>query len=65
MFAIMIGYIQKAISLANFEILEVGNDDGEIPGGELRLVLPNPVQTETSKDLPARILRQALINRTE
>jgi len=33
--------------------------------GELRLVLPNPHQREISKDLLARILRQADISRSE
>jgi hypothetical protein len=33
--------------------------------GELRLVIPNPHQGEISKDLLARILRQANISRSE
>jgi len=33
--------------------------------GELRLALPNPHQSEISKDLLARILRQAHLSRAD
>jgi predicted RNA binding protein YcfA (HicA-like mRNA interferase family) len=47
--------------------------DGPFPGGrheflvkgELRLILPNPHQSDISKDLLTRILRQANLTREE
>lgn len=55
------------------KVLKSGGFEGPFAGGkheflikgELRLILPNPHQSEISKDLLARLLRQAYISREE
>jgi predicted RNA binding protein YcfA (HicA-like mRNA interferase family) len=53
----------KALKLAGFEGPFAGGKHEFMVLGELRLVIPNPHQNEISKDLLARILRQANIDR--
>ena len=55
----------KALKQAGFEGPYAGGKHEFLVKGELRLILPNPHQSEISKDLLARILRQANINRDE
>ncbi len=55
----------KALKQAGFEGPYVGGKHEFLVRGELRLVLPNPHQGEISKDLLARILRQAQITHEE
>jgi predicted RNA binding protein YcfA (HicA-like mRNA interferase family) len=54
----------KALKQVGFEGPYVGGKHEFLVKGELRLVLPNPHQGEISKDLLARILRQANLSRT-
>jgi predicted RNA binding protein YcfA (HicA-like mRNA interferase family) len=53
----------KALKEAGFEGPFVGGKHEFLIKGELRLILPNPHQSEISKDLLARILRQANLTR--
>jgi len=53
----------KALKQAGFEGPFVGGKHEFMVKGELRLVLPNPHQAEISRDLLARLLRQAQIDR--
>lgn len=53
----------KALKKAGFEGPFAGGKHEFLVKGELRLVLPNPHQSEISKDLLARILKQANISR--
>lgn len=53
----------KALKQAGFEGPFAGGSHEFMIKGELRLILPNPHQGEMSKDLLARILRQANISR--
>jgi len=55
----------KALKKAGFQGPYVGGRHEFLVKGELRHVLPNPHQGDISKDLLARILRQANINREE
>ena len=55
----------KALKQAGFEGPYAGGKHEFLVKGELRLILPNPHQSEISKDLLARILRQANISRSE
>ena len=55
----------KALKLAGFTGPFTGGKHEFLVKGELRLVVPNPHQSEISKDLLARILRQANISREE
>jgi predicted RNA binding protein YcfA (HicA-like mRNA interferase family) len=55
----------KALKQAGFEGPYAGGKHEFLVKGELRLILPNPHQGEISKDLLARILRQARISREE
>ncbi len=55
----------KALKQAGFSDPFAGGKHEFLVKGELRLVLPNPHQLEISKDLLARILRQANISRSE
>ncbi|MBI3740106.1 MAG: type II toxin-antitoxin system HicA family toxin [Chloroflexi bacterium] len=55
----------KALKEAGFEGPFAGGKHEFLVRGELRLVVPNPHQGEISKDLLARILRQAKITREE
>jgi len=55
----------KALKQANFEGPYTGGKHEFLIKGELRLILPNPHQSEISKDLLARILRQANLTREE
>jgi predicted RNA binding protein YcfA (HicA-like mRNA interferase family) len=54
----------KALKQAGFQGPFAGGKHEFMVKGELRLVLPNPHQAEISKDLLARILRQAGIDRS-
>ena len=54
----------KALKQAGFEGPFAGGKHEFMVKGELRLVLPNPHEAEISKDLLARILRQAHIDRS-
>ncbi|MGC1377051.1 MAG: type II toxin-antitoxin system HicA family toxin [Anaerolineales bacterium] len=55
----------KALKQAGFEGPYAGGKHEFLVKGELRLILPNPHQDEISKDLLARILRQANLSRSE
>ncbi len=55
----------KALKGAGFEGPFTGGKHEFLVKGELRLALPNPHQGEISKDLLARILRQANLTREE
>ena len=55
----------KALKRAGFAGPFAGGKHEFLIKGELRLVLPNPHQSEISKDLLARILRQARLSRAE
>lgn len=55
----------KALKKSGFEGPYVGGKHEFLVRGELRLVIPNPHQSEISKDLLARILRQAGISRRD
>jgi len=55
----------KALKQAGFEGPYAGGKHEFLVKGDLRLVLPNPHQGEISKELLARILRQANISRNE
>ena len=55
----------KALKKAGFEGPFAGGKHEFLVKGELRLVLPNPHQNEISKDLLARILKQANISRKD
>jgi predicted RNA binding protein YcfA (HicA-like mRNA interferase family) len=55
----------KALKKAGFEGPFIGGKHEFLVKGELRLVLPNPHQSEISKDLLARILKQANISRKD
>lgn len=55
----------KALKRAGFEGPFAGGKHEFLIKGELRLILPNPHQSEISKDLLARILRQAHLSREE
>jgi predicted RNA binding protein YcfA (HicA-like mRNA interferase family) len=57
--------LMKALKQAGFEGPYAGGKHEFLVKGELRLVLPNPHQGEISRDLLARILRQAQITREE
>ncbi len=55
----------KALKQAGFEGPYAGGRHEFLIKGELRLILPNPHQSEISKDLLARVLRQANLTREE
>jgi predicted RNA binding protein YcfA (HicA-like mRNA interferase family) len=55
----------KALKKAGFEGPRAGGKHEFLVKGELRLIVPNPHQSEISKDLLLRILRQANIDRAE
>ena len=55
----------KGLKQAGFEGPYAGGKHEFLVKGELRLILPNPHQGEISKDLLARILRQANISREQ
>jgi predicted RNA binding protein YcfA (HicA-like mRNA interferase family) len=55
----------KALKRAGFEGPFAGGKHEFLTKGELRLILPNPHQSEISKDLLARLLKQAQISREE
>ena len=55
----------KALKEAGFDGPFSGGRHEFLVKGELRLVLPNPHQSDISKDLLARILRQANLTREE
>jgi predicted RNA binding protein YcfA (HicA-like mRNA interferase family) len=55
----------KALKKAGFEGPHAGGKHEFLVKGELRLIVPNPHQSEISKDLLLRILRQADIDRAE
>jgi predicted RNA binding protein YcfA (HicA-like mRNA interferase family) len=55
----------KALKQAGFEGPHTGGRHEFLIKGEIRLILPNPHQSEISKDLLARILRQANLTREE
>jgi len=55
----------KALKEAGFEGPYAGGRHEFLVKGELRLILPNPHQSDISKDLLARILRQANLTREE
>jgi predicted RNA binding protein YcfA (HicA-like mRNA interferase family) len=55
----------KALRAAGFEGPYIGGKHEFLVKGQLRLVLPNPHQGEISKELLARILRQANLTREE
>ena len=55
----------KALKKAGFEGPFAGGKHEFLVKGELRLVLLNPHQNEISKDLLARILKQANISRKD
>ena len=55
----------KVLKQAGFEGPYVGGKHEFLVKGQVRLVLPNPHQGEISKELLARILRQANISRSE
>jgi predicted RNA binding protein YcfA (HicA-like mRNA interferase family) len=58
-------HLFKALIQAGFEGPFKGGKHEFLVRGELRLVLPNPHRSEITKDLLARILRQAQISREE
>jgi predicted RNA binding protein YcfA (HicA-like mRNA interferase family) len=53
----------KILKQVGFEGPFAGGSHEFMIKGELRLILPNPHQSEISRDLLARILRQANISR--
>jgi predicted RNA binding protein YcfA (HicA-like mRNA interferase family) len=55
----------RALKDAGFEGPYAGGRHEFLVKGELRLILPNPHHGEISKDLLARILRQANLTREE
>ncbi len=55
----------KALKHAGFDGPHAGGKHEFLIKGELRLVIPNPHQGEISKELLARILRQADIRPSE
>lgn len=55
----------KALKKAGFEGPYIGGRHEFLVKGELRLILLNPHQSDISKDLLARILRQANLTREE
>jgi len=55
----------KALRQAGFEGPYAGGKHEFLVKGEIRLILPNPHQSEISKDLLARVLRQANVSRAE
>ena len=55
----------KALKEAGFEGPYAGSRHEFLIKGEIRLILPNPHQSEISKDLLAHILRQANLSREE
>jgi len=55
----------RALKDAGFEGPYAGGRHEFLVKGELRLILPNPHHNEISKDLLARILRQANLTREE
>jgi len=55
----------KGLKKVGFEGPYAGGRHEFLVRGELRLILPNPHQSEISKDLLARILRQANLTREE
>lgn len=55
----------RALKSAGFEGPFAGGKHEFVVKGELRLILPNPHQGEISKDLLARLLRQAGLTREE
>jgi predicted RNA binding protein YcfA (HicA-like mRNA interferase family) len=55
----------KVLKQAGFEGPHTGGRHEFLIKGEIRLILPNPHQSEISKDLLARILRQANLAREE
>ncbi|NOH02868.1 MAG: type II toxin-antitoxin system HicA family toxin [Chloroflexi bacterium] len=55
----------KALKKAGFDGPYTGSKHLFLVRGEVRLILPNPHQGEISKDLLARILRQAGLTRDE
>lgn len=55
----------KALKRAGFEGPFAGGKHQFLVKGELRLVLPNPHQSEISKELLSRILKQADISRKD
>lgn len=55
----------KALKQAGFEGPYAGGRHEFLVKGQLRLILPNPHLGEISKDLLARILRQANLTREE
>jgi predicted RNA binding protein YcfA (HicA-like mRNA interferase family) len=55
----------RALREAGFEGPFVGGRHEFLVKGQLRLILPNPHQSAISRDLLARILRQAGLTREE
>jgi len=55
----------KALKQSGFEGPYAGGKHEFLVKGELRLVIPNPHQSEISKELLARILRQASLSRRD
>ena len=55
----------KALKEAGFEGPFTGGKHEFLIRGELRLILPNPHQSEISRDFLARLLRQASLTREE
>jgi len=55
----------KSLKKAGFEGPFAGEKHEFLVKGELRLVLPNPHQSEIGKDLLSRILKQASISRKD
>ncbi len=55
----------KALKGTGFEGPFAGGKHEFLIKGELRLILPNPHQSEIGKDLLVRLLRQARISREE
>lgn len=55
----------NALRQAGFEGPYAGGKHEFLVKGEIRLILPNPHQSEISKDLLARLLRQANVSRAE
>jgi len=55
----------KALRQASFEGPYAGGKHEFLVKGEIRLILPNLHQSEISKELLARVLRQANVSRAE
>lgn len=55
----------KMLRQAGFEGPYAGGKHEFLVKGEIRLILPNPHQSEISKELLAHILRQANVSRAE